>query len=399
MAFNFMSFLGGAAEQLTEVIETREQERLYDARLDRATERELSTFDKKEKMQAERETLRAETDAKKKAEEAANFLNSLGYTDTQSTSILSGGFESVTYHSNLGIKARESGVDVQTLIGETAKALNEPSDSLNTESKSSILTNELVESLPVLSPDLEAISSLYDDDEKTYDSIQKAYSHAEQQAYNETDPTKQAEYRAQADHYKKLIDKELEDNAARNNKDDKKFDTAITTFYNGALSRAANTLELESTMQDGVFRLVKGSKSERNITRLMAAREMHDYNQIFNEDGSPSGKVKSLNLKNRLEKEVNQAVGRISSYALQEVDLLSDPKTEKDENGIPKTRIVNTMANPVPEADLQKVGDKYNYGDIIFVQNADGTTSVRVFTDVYLHDNHNRYVNVGNING
>ena len=394
-----MSFLGGAAEQLTEVIETREQERLYDARLDRATERELSTFEKKQKMQAERETLRAEEDAKKKAEEAANFLNSLGYTDAQSTSILSGGFDSVTYHSNLGIKARESGVDVQTLIGETAKALNEPSDSLNTESKSSILTNELVESLPVLSPDLEAISSLYDDDKKTFDSIQKAYSHAEQQAYNETDPTKQAEYRAQADHYKKLIDKELEDNAARDNKDDKKFDTAITTFYNGALSRAANTLELESTMEDGVFQLVKGSKSERNITRLMAAREMYDYNQIFNEDGTPSGKVKSLNLKNRLEKEVNQAVGRISSYALQEIDALSDPKTPKDENGIPKTRIVNTMANPVPEADLQKVADKYNYGDIIFVQNADGTTSVRVFTDVYLHDNHNRYVNVGNING
>jgi len=394
-----MSFLGGAAEQLTEVIETREQERLYDARLDRATERELSTFEKKQKMQAERETLRAEEDAKKKAEEAANFLNSLGYTDAQSTSILSGGFDSVTYHSNLGIKARESGVDVQTLIGETAKALNEPSDSLNTESKSSVLTNELVESLPVLSPDLEAISSLYDDDKKTFDSIQKAYSHAEQQAYNETDPTKQAEYRAQADHYKKLIDKELEDNAARDNKDDKKFDTAITTFYNGALSRAANTLELESTMEDGVFQLVKGSKSERNITRLMAAREMYDYNQIFNEDGTPSGKVKSLNLKNRLEKETKQAMGRISSYALQEIDALSDPKTPKDENGIPKTRIVNTMANPVPEADLQKVADKYNYGDIIFVQNADGTTSVRVFTDVYLHDNHNRYVNVGNING
>ena len=394
-----MSFLGGAAEQLTEVIETREQERLYDARLDRATERELSTFEKKQKMQAERETLRAEEDAKKKAEEAANFLNSLGYTDAQSTSILSGGFDSVTYHSNLGIKARESGVDVQTLIGETAKALNEPSDSLNTESKSSVLTNELVESLPVLSPDLEAISSLYDDDKKTFDSIQKAYSHAEQQAYNETDPTKQAEYRAQADHYKKLIDKELEDNAARDNKDDKKFDTAITTFYNGALSRAANTLELESTMEGGVFQLVKGSKSERNITRLMAAREMYDYNQIFNEDGTPSGKVKSLNLKNRLEKETKQAMGRISSYALQEIDALSDPKTPKDENGIPKTRIVNTMANPVPEADLQKVADKYNYGDIIFVQNADGTTSVRVFTDVYLHDNHNRYVNVGNING
>lgn len=395
-----MSFLGGAAEQLTEVIETREQERLYDARLDRATERELSTFEKKQKMQAERETLRAETDAKKKAEEAANFLNSLGYTDTQSTSILSGGFDSVTYHSNLGIKARESGVDVQTLIGETAKALNEPSGSLNTESKSSLLTNELVESLPVLSPDLEAISSLYKDDEKTYDSIQKAYSHAEQQAYNETDPTKQAEYRAQADHYKKLIDKELEDNAAKGNKDDAKFDTAITKFYNTALNNAANTVEMEGVMEDGIFKLIKGSKAQRNISLLMAAQEMQTFNQIYNEDGSLSGKVKSLNLQDKLKNDVTGAVQKLQSYALQEVDQLSVPDEPTRPNGTKAmSKVKNTMAAPISEADLQKETYKYNYGDIIFVQDESGSVSVRVYTGLNLSKTHNMFINAGIING
>ncbi len=387
-----MSFLGGAAEQLTEVIETREQERLYDARLDRATERELSTFEKKQKMQAEREASKAEESAKKKAEELSGFLNTF-YTDPANVEkIMSGGNTSANYWLELGQLARQQGKDPNTLFKEVETITPEGEDSAE-------LVNEVLQNTPTIQANLEAISDLYKQGEDIYSTIEAAHDAFVQKAYAETDPTKQKTYQAAVDHFKGLIDKELEENAAKDNKDDKKFDTAITTFYNGALSRAANTLELESTMEDGAFRLIKGSKSERNITRLMAAQEMHTYNQIYNEDGSLSGKVKSLNLQNRLEKETKQAMGRISSYALQEVDLLSDPKTPKDENGIPKTRIVNTMVNPVPEADLQKNADRYNYGDIIFVQNADGTTSVRVFTDVYLHDNHNRYVNVGNING
>ena len=70
-----MSFLGGAAEQLTEVIETREQERMYDERMERASEREISMFEKKQKMQADREASRQAASAKKQAEEYASFLN------------------------------------------------------------------------------------------------------------------------------------------------------------------------------------------------------------------------------------------------------------------------------------------------------------------------------------
>ena len=70
-----MSFLGGAAEQLTEVIETREQERMYDERMERASERELSMFEKKQKMQADREASRQAASAKKQAEEMINALS------------------------------------------------------------------------------------------------------------------------------------------------------------------------------------------------------------------------------------------------------------------------------------------------------------------------------------
>ena len=55
-----MSFLGGAAEQLTEVIETREQERMYEERMERASQRELDTFAKKQKMQAAASVAKAE---------------------------------------------------------------------------------------------------------------------------------------------------------------------------------------------------------------------------------------------------------------------------------------------------------------------------------------------------
>tara|TARA_R100001463_G_scaffold96683_2_gene151156 strand:- start:613 stop:1809 length:1197 start_codon:yes stop_codon:yes gene_type:complete len=104
MAFNFMSFLGGAAEKLTDVIETREQERLYDARLERESERELSVFEEKEKIRAERDLAKETEDLKKITEKAAEKL-SLYYTPKQTTEILAEGLEAtnwaISYAENL----------------------------------------------------------------------------------------------------------------------------------------------------------------------------------------------------------------------------------------------------------------------------------------------------------
>ena len=394
-----MSFLGGAAEQLTEVIETREKERMYDERMERASERELSTFEKKQKMQADREASRQAASAKKQAEEYASFLKSLGYTNPQATSILSGGVDSVNYHSGLATTARQKGIDIQTLMGETSVAIAEPTDSLTADSTSSQLTGEIIESMPTLQADLEAISAMYDEGEDTYDTIQKAYEAYEQKHYNETNPTKKSKYRLAADHFKNLINEQLEENAARNNEKDTKFDTAITKFYNQALNNAANTVDMEGVMEDGIFKLIKGSKAQRNISILMAAQEMQTFNQIYDDEGKVTGEVKSLNLQEKLKNDVMGAVKKLQSYALQEVDFATSPDAKKDKDGKVISKVKNTMATPIPIADLQKEAYKYNYGDIIFVQDASGNTSVRVYTGLNLSTAHNMFVNAGNVNG
>ena len=388
-----MSFLGGAAEQLTEVIETREQERLYEERMERASQRELDTFAEKEKMQAEREAARAEENAKKKAEELSGFLSTFYTNPANVESIMSGGNTSANYWLELGQLARQQGKDPNTLFKEM--------EAITPEGESSAdLVNDVLENTPTIQADLEAISDLYQEGEEIYSTIEAAHDAFVQKAYAETDSAKKTTYQAAADHFKSLIDKELEENAARGNTDDDKFDTAITRFYNSAMNEAANTVEMEGVMEDGIFRLVKGSKAQRNIAVLIAAQEMQTFNQIYNEDGQLSGKVKSLNLRDKIKNDVTNAVQKLQSYALQEVDQLSaDEQPIRPDGTKAISKVKNTMATPINEADLQKESYKYNYGDVIFVQDGSGSISVRVYTGLNLSAKNNMFINAGNVNG
>lgn len=388
-----MSFLGGAAEQLTEVIETREQERMYEERMERASQRDLDTFAKKQKMQAAASAAKAEADAKKKAEELSGFLSTF-YTDPANIEkIMSGGNTSANYWLELGKLARQKGKDPNTLFKEMEVVTPEGESSAD-------LVNDVLENTPTIQADLEAISALYQEGEDIYSTIEAAHDAFVQKAYAETDPTKKATYQKAVDHFKGLIDKELEENAARNNEDDDKFDTAITKFYNQALNNAATTVEMEGVMEDGIFKLIKGSKAQRNIAVLMAAQEMQTFNQTYDDEGKVTGKVKSLNLKDKLKNDVTGAVQKLQSYALQEVEQLSVPDQAPRPDGTkPLSKVKNTMATPVSEGDLQKNSYKYNYGDIIFVQDESGKISVRVYTGLNLSKTHNMYVNAGIVNG
>ena len=91
MAFNFMSFLGGAAEQLTDVIETREAERVYEERMSKAEEREDKRFAKRQAASAARDRKKAEEEAEKAAQEL-----SLHYTPKQTEYIMSLGRGAIT---------------------------------------------------------------------------------------------------------------------------------------------------------------------------------------------------------------------------------------------------------------------------------------------------------------
>jgi hypothetical protein len=91
MAFNFMSFLGGAAEQLTDVIETREAERMYEERMVKTEQREESRFAKRQAASAARDRKKAEEEAEKAAQEL-----SLHYTPKQTEYIMSLGRGAIT---------------------------------------------------------------------------------------------------------------------------------------------------------------------------------------------------------------------------------------------------------------------------------------------------------------
>lgn len=86
-----MSFLGGAAEQLTEVIETREAERMYEERITKAEEREEKRFAKRQAAAAARDRKKLEEEAEKAAQEL-----SLHYTPAQAEYIMSLGKGAVT---------------------------------------------------------------------------------------------------------------------------------------------------------------------------------------------------------------------------------------------------------------------------------------------------------------
>lgn len=79
-----MSFLGGAAEQLTDVIETREAERMYEERMAKAEEREERRFAKRQAAAAARDRKKAEEDAEKAAQKLA-----LRFTPEQTAYIMS----------------------------------------------------------------------------------------------------------------------------------------------------------------------------------------------------------------------------------------------------------------------------------------------------------------------
>ena len=128
MAFNFMSFLGGAAEQLTEVIETREAERMYEERQAKAEAREEKRFAKRQAAAAARD--------RKKAEEEANELASalsVFYSPDRVTQIMSKGKTAANFFLETGTTALGKGVDPNTLVRFATNEKGDVDETLVTE--------------------------------------------------------------------------------------------------------------------------------------------------------------------------------------------------------------------------------------------------------------------------
>lgn len=124
-----MSFLGGAAEQLTDVIETREAERMYEERQVKAEEREEKRF-------AKRQAAAAARDRKKAEEEVADLVGTLSLIyppevvkEIAKTNSLS----RIKFGINVGETAMSKNVDPATLWNFATNEKGEVDQSVITE--------------------------------------------------------------------------------------------------------------------------------------------------------------------------------------------------------------------------------------------------------------------------
>lgn len=176
MAFNFMSFLGGAAEQLTDVIETREAERMYEERQVKAEQREERRF-------AKRQAAAAARDRKKLEEETKDMISALSviYPPDMAQMIASKGKIFSTFALESGQTALSKGISPPTLFNFATNEQGDVDQSVITETlevpmaKPAPAPDDLSETTSVpsssLSLDVGAYAEMFvepDDYEKTH---------------------------------------------------------------------------------------------------------------------------------------------------------------------------------------------------------------------------------------
>jgi hypothetical protein len=410
MAFNFMSFLGGAAEQLTEVIETREAERMYEERQVKAEQREESRF-------AKRQAASAARDRKKSEKEAADLAGALSmfYKPDRVTEIMSGGMAKAKWHLDMGGKLAEKGLSGDTMyaspaapkptvdVGAAAPAVA-PAPSLTAEEREKF-TQEVAEqaeaaSLPIPSNIPAKQSSINfgflaktfapaDEEQATLDA---AYAVAYQKSVNATDPKEQTKYAAEAEKYLNAIHEKDKKLKADGEESDAFSSTTINSNINGFYTRALNDFGIEANLKDGVLQSLAGKLPENQTAIIQANMQVQMLNR-------KDGKVVSPDAETLFRSNVSGSVRKLQAYGMRQANGL-DIAEESNTTGSSITdRRVNTMADPVPISQLQKNTFNYKVGDVLFVQEEDGSTSVRVFTGVKITPVHDMFVNAGKVNG
>lgn len=162
-----MSFLGGAAEQLTEVIETREAERMYEERMIKAEEREERRFAKRQAAAAARDRKKAE----KEAEDVISAL-SVFYPADMATQIASKGKVFSKFALESAQTAVGKKIDPATLWNFATNKKGEVDQSVITETldfkpaKPTPAPDDLVASDPSLSLNIDAYSEMFVEPDK-----------------------------------------------------------------------------------------------------------------------------------------------------------------------------------------------------------------------------------------
>jgi len=412
MAFNFMSFLGGAAEQLTDVIETREAERMYEERQVKAEEREERRF-------AKRQAAAAARDRKKAEEEASELASALSvfYSPDRVKQIMAKGKTAAKWYYETGGKLAEKGLATEPLFNPPKAAAPTPIDvggatpapaptapSL-TEAEQEEFATEVAEQAEVAaSPIPSGIPARQSsvnfgylakafapaDDEQA--SLDAAYAVASQKARNATTEPERLKYENLAlgylqDIYRK--DQMLKDEG----KDSDAFSMAtINTNLKGFYDRALGNYGLQADLKTGIIQGLAGKLPENQSAIIEANMQV----QLLNRN---NGQVVSQDAENLFKSNVKGAVRRLQAYGMRQAQGLDLAEGETTTGTTITDRRVNTLADPIDASQLASGNYKYKVGDVLFVREEDGSTSVRVYTGLKVSPMHNMFVNAGKING
>lgn len=414
-----MSFLGGAAEQLTDVIETREAERMYEERQIKAEERE-------EKRHQRRRAEAAAAERKKKQDDADALASALGvfYKPDRVTEIMAKGNVAANWYLDTGGKLAEKGLATEPLFNPPKAAAPKPVDigsaefappptapSL-TEAEQEAFALEVAEQAEVAASPIpsgiparqSSVNFGYlakafapaDDEQATLDA---AYAVAYQKSITSATQAERDKYANYAANYLQAIydkDQKLKDQGQES---DPFSDTTINSNINGFYTRALNDFGIEANLKDGVLQSLSGKLPENQTAIIQANMQVQMLNR-------KDGQIVSPDAENLFRSNVSGAVRKLQAYGMRQAQGLDIPTDDTTQDTTQDTtgkklvdRRVNTLADPVPVADLMTDTYKYKVGDVIFVREEDGSTSVRVFTGVKITPTHNMFVNAGKTNG
>ena len=292
MAFNFMSFLGGAAEQLTDVIETREAERMYEERQVKAEQREERRF-------AKRQAAAAARDRKKAEDEVADLIETLSliYPPEVANEIAQSKSKSrINFAINVGEDAMRKNIVPATLWNFATNEKGEVDESVITETlevpmaKPAPAPDDLSETTSVpsssLSLDVGAYSEMFvepDDYEQTHNARISVLD--QKMARSPNSPNYSEWERERADVLERLADFKA---------NQKEMDgTTTPSFTVGTISSNMAMFDKTSLpaagfklgIDDQIENLEEGNMHMQDIARLDTVSKATEFNKAYDDPG------------------------------------------------------------------------------------------------------------------
>jgi len=399
MAFNLMSFLGGAAEGGSQVLDERRKQAARDKETKESRQWQIAT---EARADAKARKLKRQTD-RSSAEEAVQQLKFLGYEDKYISDITKGGKFSIAEATRYGQLAREQGKDINTIwgstgnlaeAGEVVEGIKTTTDSPdNTTQAMGLQTDALKE---LLNPELK---------DKVQASLDSAYAVAIQKSMFAKTPEEKQKFTERADN---LLLKIKEKAGEADNGRAFSLGT-INANLSGARRRSAEGLGYGYTKEGNIISGFTGKVAEYNVSELIAAQDLYSINLDTTTKQPADSMLHSAVAKMSVNANKNlKQYGRRMSNGNFNVEFEANKlkgatvETVAGDNGKPTYKI--SSYNPIDANTLMDSAKKgeYSIGDVVLVREAleDGSSVVRVQVYTGLQNysaKHNMFVDAGTL--